>query len=317
MKHHILLVEPMIREIEERLDLAYTVHRLFEPDGARAAEAAAGEIRAVVTGGASGLPRQWFDRLPRLGLIAVNGVGTDRVDLAAARQREICVTTTPGVLTDDVADMAMGLIIDALRRVTEGDRFVRDGAWSGGGEMPMGRSLWSLRLGILGLGQIGQALGRRAEAFGMAVGFWNRTPVSGIRWTRCGSPLELAGQSDVLAVCLAAVAETAGIVDAALLSALGPSGILVNVARGSLVDEEALVDALRAGRIAGAGLDVFATEPEGAERFRSLANVVMTPHQGSATVETRRAMGEIVLRNLDSFFAGEPLPGPPCHLPGA
>ena len=304
MKHPILLVEPMIREIEERLDLAYAVHRIFEPGGARAAEAAAGEIRAVVTGGAGGLPREWFDRLPRLGLIAVNGVGTDKVDLAAARERGIRVTTTPGVLADDVADLAMGLVIDVLRRVTEGDRFVRDGGWSSGTRMPLGRSLWSLRLGILGLGQIGQALGRRAEAFGMSIGFWNRTPISGIRWTRCGSPLELAIESDVLAVCLAAVPETLGIVDASLISALGPSGILVNVARGSLVDEEALVSALRTGGIAGAGLDVFAVEPHGSGRFSSLGNVVLTPHEGSATIETRHAMGEIVLRNLADFFSG-------------
>ena len=256
-----------------------------------------------MTGGGSGLPSEWFDRLPRLGLIAVNGVGTDRVDLAAARERGVRVTTTPGVLTDDVADMAMGLIIDVLRRVSEGDRFVRDGSWSLGTAMPMGRSLWSLRLGILGLGQIGQALGRRAEAFGMTVSFWNRTTISGAGWAQFDSPLELARESDVLAACVAAVPETRAIVDAAMLSALGPSGVLVNVARGSLVDEEALHDALATGRIAGAGLDVFAAEPRGAERFRALPNVVLTPHQGSATAETRRAMGEIVLKSLEQFFA--------------
>lgn len=305
MKPDILLVEPMMAEIEERLDAAYTVHRIHQEDGAASAETALARIRAAVTGGGTGLSPEWFARLPALGLVAINGVGTDKVDLAAARARGVHVTTTPGVLTDDVADMAMALILAVLRQVPAGDSFVREGAWAGGGKLPLGTSLGSRRLGILGLGQIGRALGRRAQASGMAVSFFNRSPVEAEGWTRCDSPVELARQSDVLAICLAATSETAGVVDAQVLDALGPEGVVVNVARGSVVDEAALIAALREGRIAGAGLDVFENEPRIDTAFAAFPNVVLTPHQGSATLQARQAMGRIVLDSLEQFFAGE------------
>lgn len=300
-----MLVEPMLDEIEARLDQAYDVHRLgLEADRARI-EANPLAIRAVVTGGGTGLSRDWFDRLGALGLVAINGVGTDKVDLELARSRGVHVSTTPGVLADDVADMGMALILGVLRRIAEGDRFVREGRWASGGKPALGASLKGKRLGILGLGQIGRAMGRRAEAFGMRVGYWNRSARNGeAGWEKFGSPVELAAASDVLAVCVAATLQTDRIVGREVLAALGPDGLLVNVARGSIVDEDALVAALKAGAIAGAGLDVFMGEPNIRKEFLTLENVLLAPHQGSATVETRRAMGEIVLANLAAYFAG-------------
>lgn len=307
MKHDILLVEPMMKVIEERLDEAYTVHRLYNPEEKQAIEAALPSIRAVATGGATGLPREWFERLPALGVIAVNGVGTDKVDLELARARNVHVTTTPGVLTEDVADMGMALMLALLRHIPQGDRMVREGRWAKREPFPLGTKVHGKRIGILGLGQIGQALARRAEAFGMAVRYWNRSPVD-IAWTRHATPAELAEDSDVLAVCVAANAATQGIVNAEVLAGLGPTGFLVNVARGSVVDEDALLAALKGGTIAGAGLDVFVDEPTIREEFFTAPNTVLMPHQGSATVETRVTMGEIVLANIAAYFAGEKPP---------
>ena len=299
----ILLVQPMMPAIEARLDADYTVHRLFQPAGRDAALAARPRIRAVVTGGGSGIDSDWIEAMPDLGIVAINGVGTDRVDLALARSRGVDVTTTPGTLTEDVADMGMALMLAVLRRIVEGDGFVRAGTWATGEPFPLGGSLRGRRLGILGLGQVGQALARRAAVFGMEVRYWNRVAIPGVDLPRLPDPAALAGDSDVLAVCVAATPETRGLVDAALLTALGPSGIVINVARGSVVNEPDLIAALRSGGDA-AGLDVFESEPRIRDAFVSLPNVVLTPHQASATVETRIAMGEAVLANLAAHFAG-------------
>lgn len=303
-KPEIILVEPMMPAIEARLDADYAVHRLFDPAGHEAALAARPRIRAVVTGGGSGIGSDWIEAMPGLGIVAINGVGTDRVDLALARSRGVDVTTTPGTLTDDVADMGMALMLAVLRRIVAGDGFVRAGRWAAGEAFPLGASLRGRRLGILGLGQIGQALARRAAAFGMVTSYWDRAEIAGIDLPRLADPASLAAASDVLAVCVAATPETRGLVDAALLSALGPAGIVINIARGSVVNEPDLIAALRSGGIAAAGLDVFETEPRIREDFLSLPNVVVTPHQASATVETRIAMGEAVLANLAAHFAG-------------
>ena len=316
MRQTIMLVEPMLDEIEARLDAAYDVLRLFSPPGKDRVEADPQRVRAVVTGGGTGLPREWFDRLPSLGLVAVNGVGTDRVDLDLAKARGVHVSTTPGVLTDDVADFGMALVLGTLRRVGEGDRLVREGRWASGEGLPLGTSLKGRRLGILGLGQIGRALARRAEVFGMRVGYWNRSETDAAPgWERHETPVALAEASDVLAVCVAGTAATQGMVGRQVLAALGPRGVLVNIARGSVVDEEALIDALRDGVIAGAGLDVFMGEPVIREEFLALPNVLLAPHQGSATVETRRAMGDLVLENLAAYFAGETPPTSVIRLP--
>lgn len=303
-KPEILLVEPMMPAIEARLDAGYVVHRLFDPAGRETALAARPRIRAVVTGGGSGIGNDWIEAMPDLGIVAINGVGTDRVDLALARSRGVDVTTTPGTLTEDVADMGMALMLAVLRRIVEGNGFVRSGRWAAGEGFPLGGSLRGRRLGILGLGQIGQALARRAAVFGMKVRYWDRVAIPGVDLPRLPDPAALAADCDVLAVCVAATPETRGLVDAGLLAALGPAGIVVNIARGSVVNEPDLIAALRSGAIAAAGLDVFESEPRIREDFLSLPNVVVTPHQASATVETRVAMGEAVLANLAAHFAG-------------
>ncbi|MGH6859419.1 MAG: 2-hydroxyacid dehydrogenase [Phyllobacterium sp.] len=304
MKPDILLVEPMMQAIEAQLDAAYTVHRLYDPAQQQKIDASAAAIRAVVTGGGAGLANDRIDALPALGIIAINGVGTDKVDLPHARERNVHVTTTPGVLTDDVADIGIALMLAVMRRITEGDRLGREGAWAKGQTLPLSTSPKGKRLGILGLGQIGRALARRGEAFGMAVRYYNRSPVADVDWTGLATPEALAADSDVLAVCIAASDATRNIVDRKVLDALGANGILVNVARGTVVDEDALIEALGAGSIAGAGLDVFVGEPRIRPEFSALPNTVLMPHQGSATVETRMAMGELVLANLAAYFAG-------------
>lgn len=303
MKPDILLIEPLMKSIEGDLEARYTVHRSYDPLQADAIERVLPDVRAVVTGGGSGLSNEWMQKLPALGVIAINGVGIDKVDLSFARSRGVHVTTTPGVLTDDVADMGLALMLAVLRRIPAGDRFVREGQWSGNG-FALGHSPKGKRVGILGLGQIGQAFGRRAEAFGMVVQYWNRSDVADTSWTKFASPIELAAGSDILVACVAATPATQNIVNAEVLEALGKEGVLVNVARGNVVDEDALLAALNDGTIAAAGLDVFVNEPNIRQEFFTSPNTVLMPHQGSATYETRIAMGNLVLENLAAHFNG-------------
>ncbi|MCK8779390.1 2-hydroxyacid dehydrogenase [Rhizobium sp. NTR19] len=297
----------MMEFIEERLDANYTVHRLYDESQKESLEAALPKIRAVATGGGTGISNEWIDKMPSLGVIAVNGVGTDRIDLAHARSRNIDVATTLGVLTDDVADLGIALMLGVLRQIASGDAYMRAGKW-GKEAFPLGTSPKGKRLGILGLGQIGKAVGRRAEVFGMDVRFWNRSPITDTSWKSCASPVELAEDSDILCVIVAATAQTQNIVNADVLKALGPKGVLINIARGSVVDEDALLAALNDRTIAGAGLDVFVNEPNIRSEFYSAPNTLLLPHQGSATMETRIAMGELVLSNLEAHFAGKKPP---------
>ncbi|KAA0581880.1 2-hydroxyacid dehydrogenase [Azospirillum sp. B21] len=308
MKPEILLVEPMMPAIEQALDAAYTVHRLSAaPDRDRLVAELADRVRAVVTGGGTGVKNAVVDALPKLGIVAINGVGTDAVDLEHCRGRGVRVTNTPDVLTDDVADLAIGLLIAASRRMMVGDRFVRAGQWPTG-KLPLARKVSGKRLGVLGLGRIGEAIAKRAEAFGMTIAYTNRKPREGVPYRFVASPVDLARESDILVVAASAGPDSRNMVGRELLDALGPDGLLVNVARGSVVDEPELLAALTEGRIGGAGLDVFADEPNVPEGFYGLDNVVLQPHQASATVETRTAMGQLVLDNLEAFFAGRPLP---------
>ncbi|PWC96480.1 2-hydroxyacid dehydrogenase [Azospirillum sp. TSO5] len=308
MKPEILLVEPMMPAIEQALDAAYTVHRLSAAaDRDRLIAEVADRVRAVVTGGGTGVKKAVVEALPNLGIVTINGVGTDAVDLEHARGRGVRVTNTPDVLTDDVADLAIGLMIAASRRMMVGDRFVRAGNWPKG-KLPLARKVSGKRLGVLGLGRIGEAIAKRAEAFGMTIAYTNRKPRDGVSYRFVASPIELARESDILMVAASAGADARNMVGRTVLDALGPDGLLINVARGSVVDEPELLAALTEGRIGGAGLDVFADEPNVPEGFYGLDNVVLQPHQASATVETRMAMGQLVLDNLEAFFAGRPLP---------
>jgi lactate dehydrogenase-like 2-hydroxyacid dehydrogenase len=308
MKPDILLIEPMMPEIEAQLDAAYNVHRLFQaPDRAALIAEVGPSIRAIVTGGAHGAGNEIVDALPALEIIAINGIGTDAVDLERARARSIRVTTTPDVLTDDVADLAIGLLIATSRRICVADRFVRAGQWPGA-HLPLSAKVSGKRLGIFGLGHVGRAVARRAVGFAMSIAYCERHPAADVAYRFVPALEDLAKDSDYLVVAASGGPATRGIVNRSVLEALGPAGILVNVARGSVVDEPELIAALTEGRLGGAGLDVFAHEPEVPAAFWTMDNVVLQPHQASATIETRRAMADLVLANLAAHFRGqEPL----------
>ena len=311
MRPHLLQILPMnAPALEAALEATYQVHRLDRAaDPAALLADVAPQVRALVTTGARGVANAVVKALPRLEIIAIRGVGTDGVDLEHARRRGIAVTITPDVLTEDVADLAMGLLLATARRICVGDAFVRAGLWPGQ-ELPLATRVSGKRAGILGLGRIGRAIAQRAVGFGMKVAYTGRHPQDGVPYPFVADLAELARDSDVLFLAASGHPENHKLVDARVLDALGPGGILVNIARGSLVDAAALVEALLSGRIAGAGLDAFQNEPQVPEALFALKNVVLQPHQGSATAESRLDMGNLVLANLAAHFAGRPLPTP-------
>ncbi len=262
-------------------------------------------VRAVISGGHVGCSNALMAALPALGIIAINGVGVDKVDLPFARSRGVRVGTTPGALTDDVADMAVGLIISLLRAIPAADAYVRAGEWLKG-EKALARKVTGRRFGIVGLGQIGAAVAARLAPFGK-VAYAGPRPKS-VPFEYHADLLSLARVCDVLILTLPANPATRHLVNDAVIDALGPEGYLINVARGSLVDEVALIAALREGRLAGAALDVYEDEPNVPEALRHCPTVVLTPHMASATVETRTRMADIVLMNLDACLRGDPEP---------
>ena len=287
----------------------FMVHdRLHETDPPAFAAAAA-RIRAIAASGESKVSKDLIDRLPALEIISVMGVGYDGIDVAAAKARGVVVTHTPNVLNDDVADLAIALMLSVGRAIPLADRYVRAGRWLDG-PMPLARKVSGSRLGLVGMGRIGQAIAFRAAAFGMAIAYTARSAKPELPHRFLPSPQALAAESDFLVVITPGGATTRRLIDAAVLKALGPQGFLVNVARGSVVAQAALVEALAAGVIAGAGLDVFEDEPRVPEALRKMDNVVLTPHIGSATGQTRRAMADLAFANLQARFAGKALPSP-------
>ena len=309
MAVEVLQLMPLIASGDAALHGRYDVCRWYEVADPEAWLAANGSaIRAVVTAGHLGITDAMMDKLPNLGIVAIAGVGFERVNLPKARDRGIRVTNTPDVLTEDVADMAVGLMIAAMRRIPDADRHVRAGQWPKG-ELPLATKVWGRRYGIFGLGQIGEAVARRLSGFGGTVAYTSRAEKP-VPYTYHPTLLALAEASDVLVVTAAASPATRHAVNREILEALGPSGYLVNVARGSLVDEEALVTALRDGRLGGAGIDVYADEPNVPADLAALPNTALSPHVGSATTDAREAMATLMLRNLDAFTAGHPLPTP-------
>ena len=271
-------------------------------------------IRAVCGSGESKVGADLIARLPALQIVSIMGVGYDGVDVAAAKARGVLVTHTPDVLNDDVADLALALALNIARRIPQADRHVRDGKWPQG-PMPLATKLSSARMGIVGMGRIGQAIADRARAFGMSIAYTARSAKPGLPYTFHDQVTALAAQSDFLVVITPGGAATRKLIDAKVLAALGPKGYLINVARGSVVDEAALIAALQAGTIAGAALDVFENEPQVPQALRELDNVVLTPHIGSATKTTRQAMANLAFENLRAFFAGNkaPTPVPECR----
>ncbi|BCN38495.1 dihydrofolate reductase [Alicycliphilus denitrificans] len=290
---------------------------LHQTDPAAFATRADG-IAAVLASADAVVDAALMDQLPNLRLVSVIGVGYDGVDVAAARTRGVAVTHTPGVLDDDVADLALGLMLAVARQIPAADRFVREGRWPQG-PMPVARRLSGARCGLVGMGRIGQAIAQRAAAFQMEIAYTARGPKSDLPYAFVPDVRALAGRSDVLVVVTPGGAATRHLIGADVLRALGPQGVLVNVARGSVVDEAALIEALEQGLIAGAGLDVFEDEPHVPERLRALPNAVLTPHVGSATAQTRQAMAGLALGNLVALRQGLPLltPVPECRAGAA
>jgi lactate dehydrogenase-like 2-hydroxyacid dehydrogenase len=262
----------------------------------------AAEVRVAVTSGVWGVRAEHFDALPGLEAVVNFGVGYDTTDVEEATRRGVLVANTPDVLTDCVADTAVGLVIDVMRGFSAADRFVRRGEWEAGRTMPLARRVSGARIGILGMGRIGRAVAHRLESFGAEISYHSRTPKAEVLHRFATSPRDLAVGCDVLVVTAAGGPGTAGLVDAEVLDALGPRGFLVNVARGSVLDEGALVEALEGGRLAGAGLDVFADEPHVPQALLRRDDVVLLPHLASGTVETRAAMVELVLENVEALL---------------
>ena len=286
---------------------SYVLHRLWEQVHPEDYLAEIGpRIRAIATRGDLGASAALMRQLPALEIVVCYGVGFDAIDLEYTRAHGIRVTNTPDVLTDDVADMGMALLLATARRIPFGDRHVRSGAWSAG-PMPLTTSVSGKRIGILGFGRVGRAVARRAAGFDMAIAYCSRQPDSTLPDAWFGTPEALAAQVDFLVVCLSANPETRGMVNRDVLRALGPRGILINVARGVVVDEVALLAALQDGTLGGAGLDVFCNEPAPDPAFALLDNVVLQPHNASGTVETRAAIAQLVRDNLAAHFAGQPL----------
>ncbi|WP_439561423.1 2-hydroxyacid dehydrogenase [Roseinatronobacter sp.] len=261
------------------------------------------QVRGIAAAGSMPIGADLFARMPKLEIVAKFGVGYDTVDVDAARAANVVVTNTPDVLTDEVADLAIGLLISTVRRIPQADRFVREGKWPSGG-FPLSGSLRGRRVGILGLGRIGRAIADRLVAMRLEVAYCTRTPQTGLSYAYYDSPLALAQACDVMIVVVPGGAATDGLVSKDVIEALGPDGVLINIARGSVVDEAALIKALENGRLGASGLDVFVDEPNVPAALMALPNVVLLPHIGSATGATRDAMGDLVLANLESWFAG-------------
>jgi lactate dehydrogenase-like 2-hydroxyacid dehydrogenase len=309
MKPQVLQLNPiLIPAVNDKLASLYAVHKHFElPDPEGWLREHGASIDAVITGGHTGISRAMLEQLPSLKVVAVNGVGTDAVDLAYCRERGLPVTATLGALTEDVADLAIGLLIAACRNLCAGDRFVRDGQWERHpqpGAIPLARRFSGMRLGIVGMGRVGRAVAVRAAAFGCPIRYTDLRPMDDVAYSFMPSLVDLARESDALVLC-AAADQAEGIVDAGVLDALGPRGFLVNVARGRLVNEADLTQALVDGRIAGAGLDVFVDEPRVPLALRQSERTTLQAHRASATWETRTAMAEMVLASVAQALAGE------------
>jgi hydroxypyruvate reductase len=307
MPHEILMVGAHLAPVIERLEPEIHVHRYWDaPDQARLLREVGPRLKAIATDAFTGASTALLQQLPALKLIANFGVGYDRVDVAYAQKNGITITNTPGVLDDDVADLAMALMLSVFRRVAEADRFVRAGHWPREA-FGLARKLSGSKLGIYGLGRIGKAVAHRARGFDLQIGYHGRNAQPDEPHRYFDSLVELARWCDVLVVLVPETPDTRRSVNAGVLAALGAEGVLINVARGSIVDEPALVQALSQRRLAGAGLDVFANEPQVPEALWSMDHVVLLPHLGSATLDTRMAMADLVVRNLQAFFRGEPL----------
>jgi lactate dehydrogenase-like 2-hydroxyacid dehydrogenase len=301
----VLLTDPMLAGFAPALEAqGWRVAMAWE-----LADAQRAEVRAIVHAGDIVLPPATLESLPKVGLIACVGAGYDGVDVAWCRARGIEVTNAAGLNAADVADLAIGLMLAGWRSILAGDRMIRAGEWRESHRHPASASLTGRRFGVVGLGAIGAAGARRAQAFDLEVAWWGPRPKTS-PWPRMDSLLDLAAWSDVLLVACRANAENRGLISRQVIEAVGPHGMIVNVARGSVVDEDALIAALKAGRLGHAGLDVFAQEPTPVARWADVPNVVLTPHSGSTTHETIPRLVARTIENLQLFFQGRPVATP-------
>ena len=306
MKPDVLIVGPMYKPALDALDREFTTHKLWlAPDRKALLASCADRVRGIATTGFDGADAALIDALPKLEIISCFGVGYDAVDVEAASRRNVIVTNTPGVLNDAVADLAMGLIIAAARRIPQGDRYVRDGKWPREPH-PLAQHVSGKRLGIIGLGRIGLDIAKRALGFDMKIAYHSRRRVPDSPFAYYAQLVDLARNSDFLVAIVPGGDETRHLVGEAVMRALGPKGTLVNVARGSVVDEKALIRCLQDGTLGAAALDVFEEEPKVPDALLTMDNVVLTPHVGSATPEARGGMGQLTVDNLVAHFAGKP-----------
>lgn len=297
----ILQLGPLTDRFNRSLAADHEVLRLWEEGTEALLDKHAQRVEILVTSARFGCSAALIERLPNLRAIVSFGVGYDAIDVAAAKARGIPVSNTPDVLNDCVADLAFGLVIDCARQMSRADRFVRAGEWPSGG-LPLAARVSGKKLGIVGLGRIGEAVAKRSSGFDMQVRYHNRRPVPGSDYGYEQDLLELARWSDFLVLTCPGGEGTRNLINRDVLDALGPKGTLINVSRGTVVDEAALVEALVDGRLGGAGLDVYAKEPEVPQPLLTLPNVVLLPHIGSATEETRLAMEELLSANLHAFL---------------
>lgn len=306
-KPTLLIVAPLPDFLLAPLQAAYICHDYFlAPDKEALLTSVGGQIDAIAGNGGSVAPVAMLDRMPNLKIISVFGVGYDGIPVDYCRQRGIHVTNTPDVLTDDVADIAVALVLMTSRRLVEANRFLHAGEWLCG-QFPLAHALKGRVAGILGLGRIGKAIAERLSAHGMEIAYFGRQPQAGVPYQYHATLLELATASDFLIAACPGGAATKHLVNAQILHALGADGTLINIARGSVVDEAALIHALQTGVIRNAGLDVMKFEPKLPAELTSLSQVVLLPHVGSGTHETRRAMAALCAGNLEAYFTGKPL----------
>ena len=302
----ILMTAPMMPIVTEALDKAFTLHRLWEQSDKEAFLKEVGpRIRGVATSTLYGrLEASLLDRLPMTEIVSSFGVGYDNVDAVEAGKRGIVVTNTPGVLDDEVADLAIGLLLATLRNIPQADRYLREGKWLKA-PFPLSATLRQKKVGIVGLGRIGKAIARRLAGFDVSIAYHGRTQQDDVAFTYHPTIVGLAEASDILIVITPGGASTKHLIDAAVLKALGSDGVLINVARGSVVDEQALIEALKSGTILSAGLDVYDDEPRVPQELIDQEHVVLLPHIASGSVHTRNAMGKLVADNLISWFDGK------------
>ncbi|KAH9300967.1 hypothetical protein KI387_012550, partial [Taxus chinensis] len=303
----VLITCPMLPYLQDALESRFTVYKLWEAADKQVFLGELGDsIHAVVGNTVTGADAELIESLPKLEIVSTFSVGLDKVDLAKCKEKKIAVTNTPDVLTDDVADLALGLMLSTLRQICAADRYARQGLWPKA-EYKLATKLSGKNVGIIGLGRIGLAIAKRAEAFGCKIAYHSRSEKPEINFTYYSSIVDLAASSDVLVVACPLTKETYHVIDGNVIDALGPKAILVNIGRGPLVDEKELVKALVEARLGGAGLDVFENEPHVPKELFDMDNVVLLPHVGSATWETRKDMADLVIGNLEAYFSKKPL----------